>query len=113
MLQIQLGQVREVDSDSDPLGRSTVGSWPGMTEQEAWEAGRGVWKFNADRALQQDEVQIIDLGGTVLAVAEVTGITTFKDTDRYAMTGNLRIGDPRVGKLTEHPHRSRNSVAYF
>lgn len=113
MLQIQLGQCREVDPGDDPLGRSTIGSWPEMTEQEAWEAGRGVWKFNADRALQQDEAQIVDLAGTVLAVAEVTGITTFKDTDRYALTGNLRSGDPRVGRSTEHPHRSRNSVAYF
>lgn len=73
--------------------------------------GRGVWKFNADRALQQDEVQIVDLAGTVLAVAEITGLT--KSGDRYALEGRLLSGDARVGKPTSTPHPSRNSVAYF
>lgn len=113
MLQIRLGQAREIEPSDDPMGRSMVGSWPGMTEQEAWEAGRGIWKFNADRALQEDEVQIINLDGIVLAVAEITGITTFKDTDRYALAGHLLVGEQRVGQPTVHPHPSRNSLAYF
>jgi hypothetical protein len=82
-----------------------------MSEHEAWAAGRGVWKFNADRALQQEEVHVVDLAGTVLAVAEITGIT--KCGDRYALEGGLLLGDSRVGQPTATPHPSRNSVAYF
>ncbi|WP_244900439.1 hypothetical protein [Streptomyces nanshensis] len=82
-----------------------------MTETQAWQAGRGIWKFNADRALAQEEAQIITTDGEVLAVAKITGIT--KHGDRYALEGELLLGDPRVGKPTETPHRSRNSVAYF
>lgn len=110
MLQIQMAAERPAGPDDD-LGRSHVGSRTGMTEAEAWEAGRGVWKFNADRALAQDEAQIVDLAGTVLAVARITGIT--KCRDRYALEGELLLGDPRVGKRTTTPHRSRNSVGYF
>lgn len=110
MLQIQLGPERPAAPD-DSLRRSTIGWRPGMTEDEAWEAGRGIWKFNADRALAQDEVQIVNTEGVVLAVAAITGIS--KHHGRYALEGELRRGDGRVGKFTATPHRSRNSVAYF
>ncbi|MGK5555828.1 hypothetical protein ACSNOI_29840 [Actinomadura kijaniata] len=82
-----------------------------MSEDEAWIAGRGVWKFNADRALAEDEVQIIDSDGTVLAVARIEGIR--KCGDRYALEGELLRGDPRVGQPTTTPHRSRNPVTYI
>lgn len=111
MLQIQLGPERETDPDDDWLGRPRIGCWPGMSEQDAWESGRGVWKFKADRALEQDEVQIVDTDGIVLAVATITGVE--KHGDRYALTGDLLIGDHRVGRPTTTPHRSRNSVGYF
>lgn len=110
MLQIQLGPERPA-KPGDRLGRSTIGWRPGMTEDEAWQAGRGIWKFNADRALAQDEVQIVNTEGLVLAVATITGIS--KHGDRYALEGELLRGDARVGKPTATPHRSRNSVAYF
>lgn len=110
MLQIQLGPERPAPV-GDWLDRSRIGSWPGMSEHDAWEAGRGVWVFNTDRALKQDEVQIVDLAGTVLAVARITGIT--KCGERYALEGELLLGDDRVGQPTATPHPSRNSVAYF
>ncbi|WP_127361661.1 hypothetical protein [Actinacidiphila soli] len=109
MLQIQLAAERAAVNDS--MGRTLIGWRPGMSEDEAWEAGRGVWKFNADRALAQDEVQIVSPEGTVLALATITGIS--KHGDRYALEGELLRGDPRVGRITSTPHRSRNSVAYF
>lgn len=111
MLQIQLGADRPLDPAPDGLGRSRVGSRPGMSEEEAWLAGRGVWKFKADRALAQEEAQIVDLEGTVLVVAKITGITKYGD--RYALEGDPLLGDPRVGQPTSTPHRSRNSVGYF
>ncbi|MGW7067129.1 hypothetical protein ACWGII_14275 [Streptomyces sp. NPDC054855] len=110
MLQIQIGAERAADA-GDLLGRATLGWRPGMSEAEAWEAGRGIWKFNADRALTQDEVQIINTEGTVLAVAKVTGIS--KHGGRYALEGKLLLGDPRVGRPTESPHLSRNPVTYI
>ncbi|MFD7750138.1 hypothetical protein ACFV29_45260 [Streptomyces sp. NPDC059690] len=110
MLQIQIGPEREADPD-DRLGRSTIGWRPGMSEDEVWETGRGIWKFNADRALSQDEVQIINTEGTVLAVAKITGIS--KHGDRYALEGELQRGDDRVGRATQVPHLSRNPVTYI
>jgi hypothetical protein len=110
VLQIQLGAERPADVD-DGLGRATIGWRPGMAEEEAWQAGRGIWKFNADRALSQDEVQIINTNGTVLAVARITGIS--KHGDRYALEGDLLLGDARVGLPAASPHRSRNPVTYI
>lgn len=110
MLQILMGSERPAAPD-DELGRAYVGWRPGMTEDEAWEAGRGCWKFKADRALAEDEVQIINTVGTVLAVARITGIS--KCGDRCAIEGDLLRGDPRVGRQTPTPHPSRNPVAYI
>lgn len=110
MLQIQIGPERQLDPEDDCLGRSSMGSHPGMSEQDAWTAGRGVWKFNADRALTEEEVQIVNTEGTVLAIATVRGIS--KCGDRYALEGDLLLGDPRVGRPTSTPHPSRNPVAY-
>jgi hypothetical protein len=112
MLQIQLGPDREAGPD-DVLGRSRVGYRPGMTEEEAWETGRGVWRLNADRALEEDEVQIVNLDGIVVVVADILGVSKTRVPGRYAIDGKLRVGDPRVGKPSTTPHRSRNSVAYF
>lgn len=110
VLQIQLGAERPAGAD-DGLGRTTIGWRPGMSEEEAWQAGRGIWKFNADRALSQEEVQIINTDGTVLAVARITGIS--KHGDRYALEGELLYGDARVGRPTPCPHLSRNPVTYI
>ncbi|MCX4851448.1 hypothetical protein [Streptomyces sp. NBC_00893] len=110
MLQIQIGAERAADSE-DRLMRTTLGWRRGMSEDEAWEAGRGIWKFNADRALSQDEVQIINTEGTVLAVARIIGIS--KHGDRYALEGELLRDDPRVGRPTGSPHLSRNPVTYI
>ncbi|MFG2651192.1 hypothetical protein [Streptomyces sp. NPDC048436] len=110
MLQIQIGAERAADA-GDPLGRAVLGWRPGMSAAEAWEAGRGIWKFNADRALSQDEVQIINTAGTVLAVAKITGIS--KHGARYALEGKLLHDDLRIGRPTPCPHLSRNPVTYI
>lgn len=110
MLQIQIGAERAADA-GDSLGRTVLGWRTGMSEDEAWQAGRGVWKFNADRALSQDEVQIINTSGMVLVVAKITGIS--KHGDRYALEGDVLRDDPRVGRPTTSPHLSRNPVTYI
>lgn len=113
MLQIQLGPDRKTDPFTEALGRDKIGYRPGMTEQEAWTAGRGVWVLKVDRALAEDEAQIVNVDGMVLAVAEILGIAKTKTPGRYAIDGRLKLGDPRVGKPTATPHKSRNSVGYF
>lgn len=110
MIQIRLGHHENVDPDADPLGRDHIGYCEGMDQEHAWQVGRGVWKLKAQRVLDQDEVQIINLDGTVLAVATITGIS--KHQDRQAIEGRLLLGDPRVGQPTSTPHPSRNSVYY-
>ena len=112
MLQIRLGADQPAPQP-DPLGRDRIGYRPGMSEAEAWEAGRGVWVLKADRVLEQRELQIIDPDGIVRAVGLITGVRKFPTTTRYAVEGRLLLGDPRVGKPTATPHPSRNSVAYF
>jgi hypothetical protein len=111
VLQIQLSREQSVDPAVDWLGRASIGAKPGMSEAEAWTAGRGVWLLNTDRALRQDEVQIVDRSGKVLAIATITGLT--KCGGYFALEGKLLVGDPRVGQPTTTPHRSRNPVAYF
>jgi hypothetical protein len=111
MIQIRLGHYEPVDPATDPLGREHIGFCDDMTEEHAWQVGRGVWKLAAQRVLEEDEVQIVNLGGAVLAGATITGIS--KHGVRQAIEGTLRLGDPRVGKPTTTPHRSRNSVGYF
>jgi hypothetical protein len=110
VLQIQIGPRKDIAAD-DELGRPFIGWFPGMTEAEAWEVSRGVWKFKADRALEEHEAQIVNTEGTVLAVARITGISKCEG-GRYALEGELLAGDPRVGQLTPTPHPSRNPVAY-
>ncbi|MEU9759146.1 hypothetical protein [Streptomyces sp. NPDC047985] len=110
MLQIRIGAERAAEA-GDGLARTALGWRPGMSEDEAWEAGRGVWKFNADRALSQSEAQIINPAGTVLVVARITGIS--KHDGRYALEGEILRGDPRVGRPTPSPHLSRNPVTYI
>lgn len=73
-----------------------------------------MWVLKLDRALAQDEVQIIspaEDGEIVLAVAEIKGVT--KHGDRFALESRLLAGDPRVGQPTTTLHPSRNSIAYF
>ncbi|KAB7835594.1 hypothetical protein FRZ00_27125 [Streptomyces mobaraensis] len=110
MLQIRLGHQRPAPA-GDVLGRTVIGWRPGMTETDAWETGRGLWRLHPQRALARGEAQIIAPGQMVLAVAEITGITRHRD--RYALEGRLLSGDARVGKLTTTPHPSRNPIAYL
>ncbi|HEY5362098.1 MAG TPA: hypothetical protein VIJ82_31175 [Streptosporangiaceae bacterium] len=54
--------------------------------------------------MAEDQVQIVDTQGLILAVARIEGITK---------CGELLLGDSRVGQATTTPHPSRNPVAYI
>ena len=47
-VRIKLGDFQSVSGDC--LGRAYIGCFPRMSEDEAWQAGRGVWKMNRSRA---------------------------------------------------------------
>ena len=109
MLQIKLAEQRMVDPDEDPLGRTAVGATPGMSEREAWEAGRGCWVMKASRAIDEDEVRIVNPSGTILAVAKIRGL--IKHGNRLEVVGGLLEGDPRVGTTVEL-NRAQNPISY-
>ncbi|MFD6941074.1 hypothetical protein ACFWAP_33610 [Streptomyces goshikiensis] len=114
MLQIRVAAQSPTEGANDVLCRAVRGWAPGMTEDQVWAVNRGVWSLRVDHALAEAEVQIVNLDGTVVAVARVTGVTEFvvEGRTRYAVEGDLLRGDPRVGRSTPWPHPSRNPIAY-
>ena len=108
-LQIRLGTRRSATVD-DPLNRRTIGWAEGMNEQECWEAGRGVWRLDATRALEQDEVQIINQSGIIVAVGSINAVV--KHGERREVQGRLKPGDPRVGTSTTIRFGTHNPISY-
>lgn len=99
---------------TDVLGRPFIGYFPRMTEQEAWDAGRGVWKLNAEKATRQRFALIVG-EGLVRAVGEISGITAYGD--RVALDGaSLPSGHPIRDRYLDTPdpvvNGSQNPVGY-
>lgn len=99
---------------ADPLGRGSIGYFPRMTEAEAWAAGRGVWKVNADKVSRQRFALIIG-EGVVRAIGEIAGVTVHDD--RIALNGQpLRAGHPihdrYLGTADPVVNGSQNPVGY-
>ncbi|AWK76987.1 hypothetical protein CBI38_36910 (plasmid) [Rhodococcus oxybenzonivorans] len=89
-LRVTLPTVSPAEPD-DPLGRTHVGYAPGLTSQELWERGRGIWKFRADH-VAASKIMLLVHDKTVVLVASITGLTLHR--------GGLAIlGEP----LTDHP----------
>lgn len=115
-IRLKLGGYETVEGD--PLGRTFVGYFPRMTEDEAWHAGRGVWKMNKDKATRQ-RFALIAGEGVVRAVAEITG-TTEHDTPsgaRIALEGRLLpeghpVREAYLGRPDPVVNGSQNPVGY-
>ena len=100
--------------ENDRLGRSAIGYFPRMTEDEAWQAGRGVWKMNAARAARQKFAVVVG-EGRIRVVAEITGVTVLGD--RVALEGHvLPAGHPLRERYLDTPdpvvNGSQNPVGY-
>ena len=111
-LRLKLGSYETVQDD--PLERSYVGYFPRMTEAEAWEAGRGVWRMNTEKAARQRFAVIVG-EGRVRAVGEITGVTVHGD--RVALDGAvLGAGHPVHDAWIDQPdpvvNGSQNPVGY-
>jgi hypothetical protein len=105
--------------EADPLGRSFIGYFPRMTEDEAWEAGRGIWKMNKEKAARQRFAFVVG-EGVVRAIGEVTGYTehaTPASGIRIALEGHLLpeghpIREAYLGKPDPVVNGSQNPVGY-
>ncbi|MBB5158196.1 hypothetical protein [Saccharopolyspora phatthalungensis] len=111
-IRLKLGNYETVQGD--PLGRSFIGYFPRMTETEAWEAGRGVWRMNAEKASRQRFAVIVG-EGHIRAVGEVTGVTA--QGDRIALEGTALpsghpVRDAWLGKPDPVVNGSQNPVGY-
>ncbi|WP_218002648.1 hypothetical protein [Nocardia brevicatena] len=100
---------------NDALEREYVGYFPRMTEEEAWMAGRGVWKANKNR-LSREKFSVIVGDGQVRAVAEITGVTVHDD--RVAVDGQVLAEGPPVrdgwiGRPDPVVNASQNPVGYY
>ena len=98
----------------DPMGRMSIGYFPRMTEEEAWTAGRGVWKANKDR-LSREKFALIIGDNQVCAVAEITGVSDHGD--RVAAEGTVLgeghpVRDAWMGRPDPVVNNSQNPVGY-
>ncbi len=105
--------------DNDVLGRTHVGYFPRMTEQEAWEAGRGVWKMAVEK-VRRERFALIVAEGVVRAVGEITGAETHEtDTGaRVALQGHVLPEDHPVraawiGQPDPVVNGSQNPIGYL
>lgn len=124
MLQITIRDREQVAGD--PLGRDAVGYAPDLSPARLFEAARGCWVMDADKARQEHYALFVYSGrlpqvsGKVVQAVRIDGITTVDTPDgkrRSVIEGRvLRPGDPVhdafVGK-TAPAEAGRNPVKYF
>jgi hypothetical protein len=111
-VRLKLGNYETVQGD--PMGRAFTGYFPRMTEPEAWEAGRGVWRMSAARAAREKFALIVG-EGLVRAVGQVTGLAVHGD--RIELQGRLLaeghpVRDAYLGKPDPVETGSQNPVGY-
>lgn len=115
-IRIKLGDYERVTDDV--LNRDAIGYFPRMTEAEALEAGRGVWRLDM-RIASRERFALIVGQGLVRAVAEITGITEHETTRglKKALEANpLGPGHPMydtyINQPDPLPNQSQNSIKY-
>ncbi|MGH3804902.1 MAG: hypothetical protein ACRDTD_33105, partial [Pseudonocardiaceae bacterium] len=117
-IRIRLGDYERVTGDA--LNRSAIGYFPRMTEAEAFEAGRGVWRLDMGVVGRERFALITDKGEhLVRAVAEITRVTEHDTPQgrRKALEAELLdAGHPMYDRYINQPDPlasvSRNSIKY-
>ncbi|WP_198359182.1 hypothetical protein [Streptomyces fildesensis] len=115
-IRIKLGDYQRVTNDV--LGRDAIGFFPRMTQGEALEAGRGVWRLDT-RFASRERFALVVGQGLVRAVAEITAVTDY-DTDRgrkKALEVDLLgpghpMYDTYIDQPDPLPNQSQNSIKY-
>lgn len=117
MIVINLGPAREVDKDEDGLGRSVVGWFPGMSDEQLYEAARGVWKLGSRADRERHALFIAQ--GLVRGAVEIDRLTVRGDRRAIVGVGQKLLGpgnpiyDTYVGKPDPTGSRTRNPVRYW
>src|SRR5437763_918262 len=111
-IRLKLGSYEPVEAD--PLNRDSIGYFPRMSEAEAWEAGRGVWRMSTEKITRQ-KFALIVAEGRVRAVGEITGHTVHGD--RIALEGQALaeghpVRDAYFGRPDPVATGSQNPVGY-
>jgi hypothetical protein len=111
-VRLKLGSYEPVEAD--PLNRDSIGYFPRMTEAEAWEAGRGVWRMSTEKITRQKFVLIV-AEGLVRAVGEIAGYTVHGE--RIAIEGKALeeghpVRDAYLGQPDPVTTGSQNPVGY-
>lgn len=107
-MRVKVGPAQLATAD-DGLGRREVGYREGLSAQELWDRGRGLWKLNADKAMQSDVLLIAHSGVTVM-VGAITGLQRIGN--RLAVTGYPLPHHPLVNRPDPLHNTSRNPVTY-
>ncbi|MEU9800810.1 hypothetical protein [Streptomyces sp. NPDC051000] len=115
-IRIRLGDYERVTGDA--LGRDAIGYFPRMTEAEALEAGRGVWRLDM-KIVSRERFVLVVGQGLVRAVGEITGVTEH-ETDRGLkkalevdpLTPGHPMYDRYINQADPLANDSRNSIRY-
>lgn len=106
ILTIRLGH-RKGDGDH-------AGWVEGMTEQDAWKAGKAWWVLKASRAIDCQVALILNPSCEVVAEAEILGIRKETPTsERFEVFGELRESDHQYLGATADRGTSQNPIAYL
>ncbi|MFI5987568.1 hypothetical protein ACIBEA_42740 [Streptomyces sp. NPDC051555] len=115
-VRIRLGNYEQ--TTTDVLQRTAIGYFPRMTEEEAMEAGRGVWRLDM-RIISRERFVLIVGEGLVRAVGEITAVTehlTDRGLKKALETDLLGPGHPLYDTYINQPdplaNESRNSIRY-
>jgi hypothetical protein len=111
-VRLKLGNYETVQGDL--MCRAHIGYFPRMTESEAWEAGRGIWRMSAGRAARQKFALIIG-EGLVRAAGQVTGFKVHGD--RIELQGHVLpeghpVREAYLGRPDPADTGSQNPVGY-
>ncbi|MEO7014938.1 MAG: hypothetical protein ABI130_09405 [Leifsonia sp.] len=108
VVRIKLGPDRAAPQP-DPLGRERIGYKPGLTVNELWERGRGVWKVKLPNVAAADLLVLV-ADGVVVGVGSIDGVAFVGD--RVAISGRPDPQHPLIGQPDPVPNASRNPPAY-
>lgn len=104
-------QDRKYLTEKDEMGRTRIGYEPGMTEEEIYNAGRGIWKISPTRLFKAKCILITNRQGVVLQEFELTGVQRVEN-GKYVLTGDINHDSEYVGH-TININQSRNSINYI
>jgi len=108
---IQLGSRQYLQNGPDEIGRTHIGYEPGLSDEQIYEAGRGLWSLNPNRLFGADYIFIVTNQGEVLIEVNLTGIQRVEN-GKYYITGDINKNSEYVGQYI-NVNTSRNRINYI